>query len=236
MRQIEDHDVLVTQVTGIDTEEMRGFSIVEPQRPLPAIAINSGDAVRGKTFTLMHELAHVLLRRRSLCDLEDVTRAPDPDAQRLEWFCNEVSAATLMPRSALLREPLVRNAAAGSVWSDDALVYLSGRFGVSEEAMLLRLVTLGRASREFYRERRRHFILRRRTDHGQSAGFITYYNKQIRNLGQRYIRTVLDAHHRNEITDADLSRYLGMKLKYVPTLVETLRGDSPIEDRPSGER
>jgi Zn-dependent peptidase ImmA (M78 family)/transcriptional regulator with XRE-family HTH domain len=234
VRRIEDRDVLVTQVTGIDTQEMRGFSIGD--RPLPAIAINSGDAVKGKTFTLMHELTHVLLRRSSLCDLEDVPAAADPDAQRLERFCNEVAAATLMPRRAVLGEPAVRAASDGSAWSDADLAYLAGRFGVSEEAMLLRLITLKRASREFYWERRRHFVLRRSADCGQSAGFITYYNKQIRNLGRRYIRTVLHAYNRDEITDADLSRYLGMKLKYVPTLVETLEGGRWIEDRPGRER
>ena len=103
---------------------MRGFSIGE--RPLPAIAINSGDAIKGKTFTLMHELVHVLLRRSSLCDLEGISTVPDPEAQRLEWFCNEASAAILMPRAALLREPLVRNASTASTWSDGDLAYLLG--------------------------------------------------------------------------------------------------------------
>jgi Zn-dependent peptidase ImmA (M78 family)/transcriptional regulator with XRE-family HTH domain len=220
VRQIEDRDVLVTQVTGIDTEEMRGFSIGE--RPLPAIAINSGDAIRGKTFTLMHELAHVLLRRSALCDLEDAAAAPDQATQNLEWFCNAVAAAVLMPRDAVLREPLVGRSSEESSWSDDDLLYLAGRFGVSAEAMLLRLVTLERASRDFYRDRRQHFLRQYGEQREQQAGFITYYNKQIRNLGRRYIHTVLDAYNRDDITDADLSRYLGMKLKNVPTLVETL--------------
>ena len=102
--------------------------------------------------------------------------------------------------------------------------------------MLLRLVTLQRASRESYRERRRHFLLRNKSEVGQQGGFITYYRKQIRNLGRRYITTVLDAYRREEITDVDLSRYLDMKLKNVPTLVETLGSGDPLEGLPGRER
>jgi Zn-dependent peptidase ImmA (M78 family)/transcriptional regulator with XRE-family HTH domain len=221
---VEARAVLVTQVTGIAIEEMRGFSIGE--HPLPVIAINSGDFIRGRTFTLMHELAHVLLRRSSLCDLEDVASAAPPPFERLEWFCNAVAAAVLMPRNALLGEPIVRDATDDTQWSDDDLLYLSAHFGVSAESMLLRLVTLHRASRDFYRQRRPHFLRVYRDQFEQSGGGGgDYYSNHIARLGRRYITTVLAAYNRDDITDADLSRYLNMKLKNVPTLMEKMGTD-----------
>jgi transcriptional regulator with XRE-family HTH domain len=61
---IEARGVLVTQVSGVDVDEMRGFSIGE--HPLPAIALNGADTLRGRLFTLLHELVHILLHRSAL--------------------------------------------------------------------------------------------------------------------------------------------------------------------------
>jgi len=222
---IENRSVLVTQVPGIELEEMRGFSIGE--HPFPVIAINGKDAPRGKTFTLLHELVHILLRHGGLCDLRDEYSSPDTAANRVEWFCNGVAAAVLMPRQVLLGEQLVAQAPSSKRWNDDELLFLSKRFGVSAEAMLLRLVTLNRASPEFYRERRPDF-LRLYAEAGRlQSGGPGYYKDQVRFLGRAYIQMVLDAYDRADITDPDLARYLGnMKLKNVPKLVETL-GSEP---------
>lgn len=217
---VEEQAVFVTQVTGVDLGEMRGFSIGE--QPFPFIALNSGDAIRGKSFTLLHELTHVLLRRSALCDLDGENAPTDLGAGRMEWFCNQVAASVLMPRRALLREEMVVRASRGTRWRDDELFSLAGRFGVSAEAMLLRLVTLDRASWDLYRERRPHFLQSYREQQDQGKGRITYYPKTIRNLGRRYIATVLNAYGRDEITDADLIRYLDVKLKNIPTLVEKI--------------
>lgn len=220
VRLIEEKGVLVTQVSDVSIAEMRGFSIGE--HPLPAIAINGSDVPRGKLFTLVHELVHTLLRRSALCDLEDAP-APaslDPSAQRLEWYCNAVAAAILMPRDALLREPTVTSATDRSEWTDEELSDLAGKFGVSPEAMLLRLVTLGCASRAFYRERRPLFLQRYREQRKTSKGFLTYYSEQSRNLGRRYITTVWRAHERGDISDPDLSTYLQTKPQNVSKLIQ----------------
>jgi len=218
VRLIEDKGILVTQVSDVAIEEMRGFSIGE--HPLPAIAINGSDVPRGKLFTLMHEFVHILLHRSALCDLEDAPAALDPSARRLEWFCNSVAATILMPREALLREPLVAAATSEIRWSEDELADLAGKFGVSAEAMLLRLVTLERASREFYRERRPLYLQRYREQRQNGKGFLTYYAEQSRNLGRRYITTVWQAYERGDISDPDLSTYLQTKPQNVPKLIQ----------------
>jgi Zn-dependent peptidase ImmA (M78 family) len=223
---IEDKAILVAQVQGVQLEEMRGMSIAES--PFPAIAINGKDAPGGKLFTLLHELTHVLLRSGGLCDLGDGRGGDRTPGERLERFCNHVAAATLMPRSVLLHDARVSSAPATTRWTDTELRSLARRFGVSSEAMLLRLVTLERASADYYRERRAHFLaiyagLRERDANDKRAtGGPSYYRMKIRNFGRRYVTSVLAAYHRRDITGAELADYLDIKLDRVPKLEEAL--------------
>src|SRR5438309_359002 len=63
---VEAHDVLVFQTGEVTLEEMRGFALDE--RRLPVIVLNAKDAPRGRIFTLMHELTHLMLGQDSVCD------------------------------------------------------------------------------------------------------------------------------------------------------------------------
>lgn len=224
INMIEDKGILVTQVSDVSIEEMRGFSIGE--HPLPVIAINGSDFPRGKLFTLMHELVHVLLHRGGLCDLEDDAVNEHSEGQRLEWFCNEVAAVTLMPRDAVVRALASTNVNRPNRWSDEDLAGLASQFGVSTEALLVRLVTLRLASRESYRERRPAFQEQYRVRRMNSKGFLTYYREQIRNLGRRYITTVWRAYERGDVSDPDLSTYLNTRLQNIPRLVQEAGIDS----------
>src|SRR5260370_35575727 len=59
-----------------------------------------------------------------------------------------------MPSDWLLRDRLVVQKGAQKSWRDDELEALAARFGVSQEAVLLRLLTLGRTTQAFYDSRR----------------------------------------------------------------------------------
>ncbi|HEY2719931.1 MAG TPA: ImmA/IrrE family metallo-endopeptidase, partial [Solirubrobacteraceae bacterium] len=87
-------DVLVLQAQSIPIQEMRGFSISAER--LPVVVLNGGDFPRGRIFTLLHELAHVLLHADGVCDTLP-RRKPRGPTDELEVFCNQVAAAALMP-------------------------------------------------------------------------------------------------------------------------------------------
>ncbi|MGZ9034940.1 MAG: ImmA/IrrE family metallo-endopeptidase [Rhodospirillales bacterium] len=73
--------VLVFQATRVEMDEVRGFSIAEPV--LPVIVVNRKDAPSGRTFSLLHEFTHLLLRRSGICDFdESATRAPREEKSR----------------------------------------------------------------------------------------------------------------------------------------------------------
>src|SRR5207247_5810044 len=105
----EAHAIVVIQTARIEVAEMKGFSISE--WPYPVVAINGGDWPNPKVFTLLHEVAHLALNLGGLCDLHEEIpesrKAPTP-VDEVEHRCNEIAAAVLMPREALLGEDLLR--------------------------------------------------------------------------------------------------------------------------------
>lgn len=216
--RVEDKGILVTQMSDVSIEEARGFSV--GQFPLPVIALNGADFPRGKLFTLLHELVHILLHQSALCNLED---APIPnvgnEGRRLEWYCNSVAAAVLMPGNAVI-DAVNERRHEKLQWSSEELRDLATEFGVSTEAMLVRLVSLQLASRGEYQARRSVFLEQYQELRRNRTGFITYYNKQIRNLSRRYVEYVWRAYERGAVSETELGTYLNVKPQNVAKLIE----------------
>lgn len=109
-------------------------------------------------------------------------------------------------------------------WNDDELRSLAKAIGVSREAFLLRLVTLRRASWDFYTARRRKF-----KDEYDAAAVLRAAppKKPIaikRSIllmswnGRSFTRLVLRSYYDQRITLNDVSSYLGAKVKHIPAL------------------
>ena len=208
---IEDVGVLVFQMSRIESEEVRGFSIAD--RPLPVIASNRKETENGRIFTLFHELTHVLLRAESLCDLSEDIRLP-PERRRVEIFCNHVAGAALAPMDVLLASPVVARHDDAPEWDDDALDVLARQFNVSREVILRRLLIARRTTEDFYRQWRRAHPPPPR---GKS-GPITPAVDTISLLGPTYTRLVLRNLYEGRITSSDVSNQLRIKLKHLPEL------------------
>jgi Zn-dependent peptidase ImmA (M78 family) len=89
---IEGLGVLTFQASRVEVEEMRGVSIFYDL--FSVVLLNAADAVRGRIFTLAHELAHLLLRTAATKD-SSATLA-DPDVAHEVW-CNEFAGCLLVP-------------------------------------------------------------------------------------------------------------------------------------------
>src|SRR5262245_39425823 len=154
--QIENLGVLVFQTTRFPSNEASGFAIVA--ETLPVIAVNRNDALTRRTFSLLHELAHLMIRVSGVSELAtDVNRPPED--QRIEVFCNSVAAAALIPRDVLLADArVVVQGTRSEQWSDAEIRDLAYQFGVSREALLRRLLTLNRTTEAFYARKRAQFI------------------------------------------------------------------------------
>lgn len=210
----EQAGVLVFQAERVRVNEMRGFSISD--HPLPSVVLNSADAPAGRTFSLLHELAHVALNKGGLCLLE--AERPSSDLERVEVFCNHVAGAALLPASQLLAEPAVP-AGPRSVLRDEEVTAIAARHGVSEEVVLRRLLILNRVTPEFYQSKRREFVQRYaalalRTKK-KSKGGPPPARVAIARGGPFFTRLVLNAYESERITSSDVADLLGVRLKHL---------------------
>lgn len=216
--RLEAAGVLVFQMTGVEVEEARGFSLGD--FPLPVVAVNSKDSPRGRIFSMLHEAAHLLIRQTGLCDLEE--QQGRPEDRRIEVFCNHVAGATLVPARHLLAEDRVRKHGATLTWSDEEIVALANRYSVSRETLLRRLVILGRASRDHYRRQRARYLAEYRER--VTGGFAPVPVRTLSQVGRLYARLVLDSFHQEKITSSDVSEFLGVRLKHMPQLEQEVLG------------
>lgn len=124
--------MLVLHLT-LDEELTRGFSLDDALAPL--IAINTRDQYKARLFSYVHELAHLGLGGGAVCDVHITSSGR-------ERFCNQISAATLMPAEAFRsyahqkfgREPISTLEEVGT---------LRNQFKVSLRAAALRAEELG---------------------------------------------------------------------------------------------
>lgn len=212
---VEAKDVLVFVVPRLDLSEMRGTAIAE--REFPIILVNGQDRTGGRVFTLLHEFCHLAVRQSGVSGSGgEEDDAPNPAVER---FCNRVAAAALMPNDLLLDLPLVRQKRDKKTWEMEELEALSLRFGVSKEAMLLRLLSLGKTTSEFYRKMRPLFLAEYAalTDQ-QSSGGPPHHVQVMSQLGRNFTQLILEGYHERRLTMRDVANYFNMQVKNIPAI------------------
>ena len=209
---VEAQSVLVFETSRIPQEEMLG--VLLPADVFPIVILNGGDAHARRTFTLLHELTHLLLRQGGVCDMAPIEDGT-PDA-RIETFCNAVAGNVLVPADALLGA-LPRQGV--NTWTMDELDALARQFSVSKYVVIRRLLTVGRTTKAHYRaisakldEAQKYARAKAR---GESAGGPPPSVMAVRNLGRPFVRLVLDAYAQDRIALATASDYLGVKIKHL---------------------
>ncbi len=118
----------------IDREFLRGFAIYHSK--LPIIVINDSDSKKAQSFTLLHELGHILRKENSI----DIWEYQNIE---IEKWCDELAGNVLMPANSLQNITL----------SDDPLSDIKSiakSFKVSPYACLVRLRQLQKISQRVY--------------------------------------------------------------------------------------
>lgn len=224
-RRLEENDILVFVISGphwsVDLAEMRGFAIATPD--LPVVVVNGRDYSQGgKTFTLIHELCHVLLGESAISNGASDDSDLRPADLKVERFCDAVAAATLMPRDLVMSFEEVASAGVRE-WSDEELKRISSVIGVSRHALLLRFVTLKRATWSYYRTRHGAFEeeYRQQAEARAKDKAPVKIKRHIMLMswnGRGFTRLVLRSYYDQRITLNDVSSYLGAKVKHIPAL------------------
>ncbi len=99
-QRLEQHNIFVSVTSGkgkgkwsyLEKESMRGLSIYEDT--LPIIIINGADDAKAQSFTLMHELGHLLKKATAM---DEELEYNTSSSKKEETWCNKMAAAVLMP-------------------------------------------------------------------------------------------------------------------------------------------
>ena len=209
--------VLATGRGGVPVREMRGFSLHFEE--LPVIVVNGSDSARGRLFSLMHEYAHLLLHTGGLCDTSSDLNVTSQE-RMLEARCNAIAASVLMPGAAVLASTAVQGRRrTNEPWDYESLRDAAAPFGVSAEAFLRRLLTLGLVDRTVYQGRRQEFLEGYEAEEGcirASGG--NWYRNTARDLGKGYVRLVADAYRRRVIDSYTAASFLNVKVDQIGKL------------------
>lgn len=175
---------------------IRAFSRVVGDQAV--VVVDTGDIPHARTFSLIHEYCHVVLRSTGVCDLSDHSAT--------ERYCNAVAGATLLPLRLVRAVQADRRFGRSPDEDDQLLRGLSRGLGVSQAAILIRLRDLGELSPEDF-ERLEARRAARRADRGKTPGG-QYYPVQINRVGRRFARNVLGALDDGQISRQDASALL----------------------------
>lgn len=204
---LEDNGILVLQTTKIPLETFRGLSVHHDE--LPVVIVNGGDSPAGRTFTLFHEVAHLINRTSGLCALRETVNE--------EALANNFSAAFLMPETAV-RMNILDDVEPGKVAD-----HLARHFKVSALAAAVRLRRLGfisdsdldgiRAASEEQWEQARQA-------QKQGTGFVPPWRLRYRDLGPSYIGTIARALEDRRVDLLDATYLLNARLPMVEQMLD----------------
>jgi Zn-dependent peptidase ImmA (M78 family)/transcriptional regulator with XRE-family HTH domain len=207
--------------SAVDEKVFRGFAIADPMAPF--VIINDQDAKAARSFTLLHELAHIWLGESGVSGTPE-SAEPTTHAGEVERFCNDVAGELLLPSAIILPRPADLNTG-----DKDQLLRLirsiAGPWAVSEPMVAYRLNRLGWIAPSVYRELTSDFAARwaaakqrEKEKAKEKEGGPTYFIIRQYKLGNALIDVVRRTLRDNTLTHTKAAKVLGIK----PGLVEPL--------------
>ncbi|MBW0152370.1 MAG: ImmA/IrrE family metallo-endopeptidase [Phenylobacterium sp.] len=199
--------------SAIDVEAFRGFALADEIAPF--VVINDQDAKSAWAFTLLHELAHVILGQTGI--------SGGSMEARMERFCNDVASALLLPADELAGLD-VRNADLAAV-QQRITEFATGRH-ISRALVAYRLRLVGALTEERWRTVSgafRNEYLRDRDERRQreraSEGGPNYYVVRRHKLGGALLQLVRRTLDEGTLTPTKAGKILGVHPRNVEPLV-----------------
>ncbi len=218
---------------GVEREYALGFALWHDYAPL--IAVNTRQAAEAKTFTLLHELAHIALRMSGVSDASIPYReiADENSHAEVESYCNRVAAAVLLPAdSANLKDAIVSLTQGGRL-NLDSFRKQARRFGVSKYALAFRLAAI----KPEYSERVQSTVSSwfaidsaKKAPVKKSKGGPTPALTTLGRRGRGFSKVVLSAVRDSRISTEDARDLLDLEPHHFPKLEEyVFRGENDVD-------
>ena len=216
---VESLGVLVFQFSKVELEEVRGISLL--RFPMPVVGINGKEIPEPKSFTMIHEVVHLMLAsgQEELPALRE--RRSDEQWSSVEQFAETVTSHTMVPEAAL--DGVIRaERFDGDQWGLDEVRHLARRFRLSPLAMATRLRASGYMTWPTYWAWKKAWDEFVANLPPRKGGFATPVDKAVSRNGRSYSQLVLEAMNSNRLTPVEASHYLGLKFEHFGRLREKL--------------
>ncbi|MET1027882.1 MAG: XRE family transcriptional regulator [Dongiaceae bacterium] len=203
-------------------EVFRGFVIADSVAPF--IVINDQDARSARSFTLLHELAHIFLGQSGVSGTPEPS-APHTEHEKVERFCNDVAGEFLLPRIGLGEKPdALRDDNKQVV--DSVVSGIAEMWAISEPMVAYRLNRIGWISSKIYRSLAADYaarwqLARQRAKESfrEAEGGPSYYVIKQSKLGNALIEIVGRTLRENQLTHTKAAKVLGVKTSSVEPLL-----------------
>jgi len=192
----------------IEVDECRGFALVDKRAPF--IFVNSGDCKAAQLFTLVHEMAHILIGFSAGYGVENIWKA-DSEEERL---CDKVAAEFLVPQ-ALLNED----------FGDVPMQYASvaKKYKVSTLVIARRALDCGYITKEdflnFYRSYKRQAIVIKKASNGGD-----FYLTAIKRISKTFVIHINNAVKSNQLLYRDAYMLTGLQGNTLNNLFQSQLG------------
>lgn len=204
--------------SAIEPSVFRGFAIADKTAPL--IVINDQDAKSARSFTLIHEITHILLGQTGVSGTPEIAK-PSTSIEITERFCNDVAGEFLLPTKELGQKPAIL-VEASKATAIDVINGIADIWSVSEPMVAYRLNRIGWLSPPLYKEIIREYTARwissrkksKKDDTGPS-----YYVVRRHRLGDAIIEVVRRTLRENTLTHTKAAKVLGVKAGVVEPLI-----------------
>ncbi len=190
-----------------------GFCLYHPDFPI--VYVNNTTSKSRQTFTLFHELAHLLFHTSGVdAEDKDYIRELPQEAQQIEIACNRLASLLLVPDQAF------EEALTGRAANTETASSLARQFKVSRELIYRKFLDRGQITRQQYQS-----AVAQWSRNTQSSGGGNYYYTKVAYLGTQYITRAFEEFYQNRIDADQLADYLDTRPRNLAQLEEyALRG------------
>ncbi len=198
---------------SFEQDDVSGFCLHHDE--FPVIMVNNSTSFTRQSFTLFHELAHLLYGVSGITTEDtryiDSLRGSD---RAVEMACNRFAADFLVPRDSFPWSTF-----RGKFDVADTVSEVARQYSVSREVILRRLLDEEIISRKTYVRYAEEWNTDFRRPEAKSTGG-NYYLTQLAYLGDAYLRMAFSSYHSGRLTLPELADHLRIKARNLGTLEE----------------
>ena len=200
---LERHGISVFK-ESFEHDNFSGFCLHDPQFPI--IYINNDMPSSRQSFTLFHELAHILMKKSGVDFRGDTTNTSE------ELACNRFAGEVLVPEA-----DIKKNLSPNDALNNNAIASLANQYSVSQEVVLRQLRNINLIDRDFF-DKKNAQLRKEQESQKQRHGPVNYAVRVYSYLSKNYTQAAHAKYCYDFINERQFADYLNVKVKHVDAI------------------